>query len=343
MIGAGSGYRKRERGVALLLVVSVISLLTVVVLRFNRNMRGDLVHSHHYRDRAQLQMIVDSGIDLALAVLYSDNYLNDFDCLHDDWAHVAGEEITELGGRSKLNVNIIDLSGRFPVNSLVSFVEEGGEGGGSEGISPEDARKVLHRLLLSGSFAVEDDLQAREIIDALVDWLDSDDKESEYGAEDSYYQSLEDPYLPRNGKMESPNELLAVKGLTPEILYGRDEKLPLADYITVYGTDGKININTAEALLLSVMHEDTVSDDGDLLVDYRSDEAVYEALEDSGWYKEVPGWPGNVTYDEKLIDTKSTHFRIESTAELGGIHMTMTAYVKRTGKKELEVLYRKLD
>jgi len=42
-----------DRGVALLIVVSVVSLLTVIVLQFNRNMRFNLEESWSFKDREQ--------------------------------------------------------------------------------------------------------------------------------------------------------------------------------------------------------------------------------------------------------------------------------------------------
>lgn len=60
-----------NRGIALLLVVSVISLLTVVIVQFGRSMRTALVESSHYQDRELLEAAVQSGIDIGCAVLRS--------------------------------------------------------------------------------------------------------------------------------------------------------------------------------------------------------------------------------------------------------------------------------
>ena len=60
------------------------------------------------------------------------------------------------------------------------------------------------------------------IIDAILDWLDSDDERRPGGAENSDYEALSIPYECKNGPMESIEELLKVQGVTPELFYGED-------------------------------------------------------------------------------------------------------------------------
>lgn len=59
--------------------------------------------------------------------------------------------------------------------------------------------------------------------DSILDWLDKDDEPREYGAEVDYYAGLQPPYKPSNGPIESIEQLLLVRGMTPQILYGYDE------------------------------------------------------------------------------------------------------------------------
>lgn len=59
-----------------------------------------------------------------------------------------------------------------------------------------------------------------DIADAILDWIDEDDEVREYGAEFSDYSSL--GYAPKNGPLETIEELLMVRGVTPELLFGRD-------------------------------------------------------------------------------------------------------------------------
>jgi type II secretory pathway component PulK len=58
--------------------------------------------------------------------------------------------------------------------------------------------------------------------DAILDWCDADDTSRALGAESEYYSGLEPPYQPRNGTPASLEELLLVRGVTREQLFGAD-------------------------------------------------------------------------------------------------------------------------
>ena len=60
------------------------------------------------------------------------------------------------------------------------------------------------------------------IADAILDWLDDDHVPRWFGAEQAYYRSLESPYRPRNGPLQSLRELLKVRGVTARLLFGDD-------------------------------------------------------------------------------------------------------------------------
>ncbi len=57
---------------------------------------------------------------------------------------------------------------------------------------------------------------------AIMDWLDPDDEPSENGVEVSWYLAQSPPRLPANGPFRELRELLQVRGMTPELLYGED-------------------------------------------------------------------------------------------------------------------------
>ncbi len=61
-----------------------------------------------------------------------------------------------------------------------------------------------------------------EVADAIMDWLDPDSEPRPMGAEDDYYGGLPEPYAPRNGLPDCIEELLLIKGVTRELLFGAD-------------------------------------------------------------------------------------------------------------------------
>lgn len=61
-----------------------------------------------------------------------------------------------------------------------------------------------------------------QIADAILDWLDADDSPRPLGAEVSYYTAQSPGLRPANGPLAHLNELLQVRGVTAELLYGAD-------------------------------------------------------------------------------------------------------------------------
>ncbi len=61
-----------------------------------------------------------------------------------------------------------------------------------------------------------------ELADAILDFIDDDDDPRANGCESEYYQSLTPVYSAKNGPLETLDELLLVRGVTPDLLYGED-------------------------------------------------------------------------------------------------------------------------
>jgi len=59
-----------------------------------------------------------------------------------------------------------------------------------------------------------------DLADTIIDWVDIDDAPYPYGAESNYYNSLPNPYKSKNAAMDSINEMLLIKGITPAVFYG---------------------------------------------------------------------------------------------------------------------------
>ncbi len=123
------------------------------------------------------------------------------------------------------------------------------------------------------SFTFKMDITIAETItDSLLDWIDADDFHHRNGAEKDYYLSLPSPYEPKNGDLETIEELALIKGFSSQVF----EKL--RDYLTIYGS-GKININTAsKAVLLYVPL--VTPDIADAIIQHRTKEGMINNLDD---------------------------------------------------------------
>ncbi len=93
------------------------------------------------------------------------------------------------------------------------------------------------------------------ITDSILDWRDVDNAHHLNGAEEDYYQALNPPYRPKNGRFDTVEELLLVRGVTTDYFYGHAEKSAdgvvnykygLSRCLTVYSTStASVNINYA--------------------------------------------------------------------------------------------------
>jgi DNA uptake protein ComE-like DNA-binding protein len=61
-----------------------------------------------------------------------------------------------------------------------------------------------------------------DVAAAILDWMDTDDTPRQNGAEREYYSGMSPSYAPKNGPLESVEELLLVRGVTPYLLFGMD-------------------------------------------------------------------------------------------------------------------------
>ncbi len=123
--------------------------------------------------------------------------------------------------------------------------------------------RALIQKKLGGDRADQEQLD--EMMDAWNDWLDLNDGKSPKGAEKEYYLALPVPYTPRNGALETVEEILSIKGFAE--VFG-DVDLDAA--FTLYGEDDLVNLNvaTVEALQLLPGLDDTLIAK---LLDYRKD------------------------------------------------------------------------
>ncbi len=345
MGGGQKSILKDQRGMALLITVMTVSLLVAVTIMFHRKSWQSYLVANNYKTNIQLRSIGESGINVGLALLLQDAGKNNYDSLLDSWATPEKDALTALFGDGQLELEIVDLSGRLQINRLVQIVpqDQKEEGKQQEENIAQEIRQVLIQLLLSPEFGIEEETEAYGIVDALVDWIDEDERESDNGAESSYYQALKNPYECRNGPVLYIEELLLVKGISPRLLFGEGGGKGLADFITVYGEDGKININTADSRLLKSLNPQIGDELAEKLHTFRIDGENEEKLGNSAWYSTVDSWPGDIVLNEKILTTQSTLFLVRSTGRSGSLFRRVTAVVNRVDEKTAEVLSRKVE
>ena len=346
---------RNNRGVALLITLTIITVLIAVALEMNRKTRSVVFSAAASRDRITLSHMASSGIEIAKAMLITDKNNSNHDSLQEEWADP--EKISEVlqdipFEDGTITLTITDELGKIQINSLVTYPE------GHAFNEPQ--RDMWHRfltLLISQNESLED-LEPDMIINSVKDWIDSGDDEAITGlngAESDYYQELDPPYACRNGPLVDIGELALIRGVTTEYLQLAGGVSGISRYMTVFGMsetnnnkftyEGKININTADLPVLAAILPSGHSELAQAIYDYRletSDSEYTHDLSGITWYKKVPGL-SDVEIDPKIITTASDFFRIESLATLHEIKMKITAIVqrkqnKKTGKWECRVL-----
>jgi general secretion pathway protein K len=220
-----------QRGIALLTVLWVITVLMVIVFSFSFMARTETLSTLSFKEGIENKFLAEAGVERGILELYfrKENLTK---VLIEDQAvwKVDGSLYSGQVGDGHYAVRIIDESGKLDINFAPELL----------------LRNLLGNLGLEGT-ALD------TIVDSILDWKDKDDLHRLNGAESDYYLSLPNPYKAKNGNFESLEELLLVKGVTREILYGSGRQKGLIDLLTVHGRTGKVNINAAsKEILLSI-------------------------------------------------------------------------------------------
>jgi len=320
--------RSNQRGVALILVLLMISIIVAVTIQLNRSMRSEVYEAANLSDGIRLRYVAESGFYAGEALLLADK--NPFDALTEDWAKTEMLALKSEGlfDNGSFNLLIEDEGGRIPVNRLVS---------GNGYNAP--VRDLLLRLLTGPYFRLSQD-QAGEVVDAIKDWIDADDEVTGSGAEGGYYAGLEKPYAAKNAPLDCIEELLMVKGMTRELFYGTGESPGLVLCLTVFG-DGRININTAPKPVLRALSAEMTEDAVERLDEYRRDEK--NNLADPAWYNRVQG-ATSLNIPAGLTSVRSDTFRITAVGLQGRMTQQITAVVKREAdRRKVKLLSWKVD
>lgn len=225
-----------ERGFAMVAVLLVLALIGLLGAEFAYSMRLEARAARNYKDTVMAGHLAEAALENAIREIVGQGTLvaegedGELTFYARDGAALKRlpREAVPLGD-GQYSYRITDEAARLNVNSI--------------------APQRLDRLLQ----LMDVDQQERDtIVASIQDWRDANDEHRANGAEsDDYYLKLPVPYRARNANLDSINELLQIKGITPALFHGTPEKPGLADLVTVVGQN--ININTASKLVLSTL------------------------------------------------------------------------------------------
>ena len=166
-----------QRGIALLTVLWVLTVLMVIVFSFSYMARTETLSTLSFKEGMEKRFLAEAGVQRGiLELFYRKENLNKV--LTEDqmvWI-VDGRPYSGQVGDGNYTIKIIDESGKLDINT---------------------APELLLRNLL-GALGIEG-TTLDTIADSILDWRDKDDLHRLNGAESDYYLSLPNPYKAKNG------------------------------------------------------------------------------------------------------------------------------------------------
>jgi type II secretory pathway component PulK len=218
-----SNPRKRK-AVILLAVLVVVVLLTLAAYQYSELVTAEYRAADSYARSSQARAFAASGVHYVAAIVgNSTNFTNLLNGNSSDNPTVFQGVIVAPSDQPR-------FQGRF---SIVSPLGPDDSASSTKsfryGLTDEGGKINVNALMNVGNGAKLPSIlmnvpnMTQEIANCIVDWIDSnDDPTLPGGAENDYYSGLSPPYRCKNGPLDSPEEMLLIKGITPPLFLGND-------------------------------------------------------------------------------------------------------------------------
>lgn len=270
--------KKRQDGFILIVVLGAVMVLSTLLFRFSRATQIRLDATHGLYRVEQAWHCARAGLSIAQAAVAETNDV----CVKRRFADLfKGEDPLPVGEGTCL-VRILDENGLLNVNRLLDKTGQ-----------PDRARvdQMLRLIDLLNRDGGGKERISYGIVPSVIDWADPDGEvthlpfveRANRGAEDAYYRGQRLPYRCANRPIDTLDELLRVKAMTPEA-YGR-----LRAVLTCYG-EGQININTAPMPVIMCLSEQMDAALARVIVNRRQ----MRSFESVAELRDVPGMTDNV-------------------------------------------------
>ena len=309
--------RSDRRGVALMLVLWIVVVLSALALSVGALSRGETNAVLTLRSRAVARYAAESGIVFAKSELRSifgtsegaEDLAKGFERFRSRLEDMGEQRI----GAGRFQVTAVDLSGRIDLNSS----------------SPPTLRNLFEQF-----YGAQ---RAEELLARLEDWKDADEVPREGGAEAADYAAAASPFVPTNRPLRRLVELSRLIGFDDSTLS------LLAPHLTVRG-GGPINVNTASEEVLAALPG------GQALLDERSRAGVIVSMLEARKLVAKRGgaeaWmlPAISTLPSRVLvisrgweDGRPLTHEIQAVFELGGITASDAPQIDLVGWEERDL------
>lgn len=285
---------KDNRGMALVITMLVVALLTAVVVEFAYGVYISTNALHNWQTAQRLSLAAKSATRLGARLITENNSLFPF-TYPGQMESTQKIPFDEIDGT--ILIRIEDENSKFNLNSLVAP-------NGILNTKPYDSfLRMLKALGLK-----------KDIADWVVDWIDTDTEPRLRDSENSA----------KNGYLDSIDELLLIPGID------RQSYERLVPYVTIYGSvqgspTPQININGAAIPVLMSLSDDINPDLAERIVRYREATPFLEGDISKVVGKEI------TTALSGYITVKGTAFHVLATAQAGNIKRIIESVIDISG------------
>ncbi len=303
----------RARGVAFILVLWVIAMLSILLGSFSLIARTESLQSRHLFDTTQARYAAEAGLNLAVFELRKTDPL-------ERWV-ADGRPYTLGYGDAEIEIRITDDSGKIDLNSICNMPASGTAIPNAG--APAAGMGLLINLFASHGVPLD---KAQALGAAVSDWCDPGDETQPNGAEINEYKAAGLSYGPTNTPFNTVSELQQVLGMN----YAIFEKVEPS--LTIYSGQPQPNTGYADAETLAAMYPDASAEELKQLVEQRHSMAPGDAagagvLPDGSPLLVASG--GGLTYSvksrAKLPNGASTI--LDATIRMGGINTAGRPFV----------------
>ncbi|MCU7919544.1 MAG: general secretion pathway protein GspK [Candidatus Thiodiazotropha sp. (ex Epidulcina cf. delphinae)] len=208
----------RQQGVALVLVLWLVALLTVVAASFATHSKVESRLSGNAVDRLRAELMAESGISRAIMELLVNDSEQRWNLNGQIYQLESDQGVTRIAIRSS--------SGLLDLNKA--------------------PRELLERLFI---LLTEETQQREALVDRLSDWRDSDDLRRLKGAEDEDYHAAGYTYATAGRDLASIDELAYVMG------FDAAKVNRLRPHVTLYSDSGGVDYRFASEELTALLKD----------------------------------------------------------------------------------------
>jgi len=213
--------RDHDRGFALVAVLWIAGLLAVMTAALSVSVRTHVRVVANIAESAKAEALADAGAALAVLDLVAARGSTE----HRRRFAADGQPVgCSIPGEGVLTIAVSDEAAKIDVNS---------------------AGTPLLRALLAGLGVPPE--KSAQLAEAIFDFRDADDDRKPNGAESAEYRAAGLSWMPKNGPLQSLEELGQVYGVTPELL------ARMKPYLSVYSGLEGVDASIAKTDLIALL------------------------------------------------------------------------------------------